>query len=295
MANDANIFKAGDTAAGYVTPSEWSNAIEQVARESNLFRNLTDSIIVEDRVGVPGNTFYVQKNSALSAADVTDGNSATISTVVFTQISVSATIKAVATQITLKNMRDNLSSVRNDVVLNMGTAIAEKEETDIITECYTTTSTSLYANSTTTSSITGTDTFDVDLLIEGRRAMRTDKRQARYLVIHPNQEADLINDNKFLDASQFGGTEANRQGFIGRYLGVDVFASTNIDSDTHNGNTVYKALLLGPRALVLLDKAKPVLEFDRNLVQDLSMTMVAYADYGLEVLNTESIRILNSA
>lgn len=295
MANDANVFKNSLTAAGYVTPEEWSNQIEQVARERNIFRGLGESIIVMDRTGEPGNTHYIAKNSALTAADVTDGNSVSISSISFSQVSVSATQKGVAVQITLKQLRDELPTVRGDVIQNLGTALAEKEESDIITELYTTTSTSLFAGTATAANIQSTDTFDVGTLIAARTAMRGDKRAARYLVVHPEQEADLINDNKFLDASQFGSTGVNRQGFIGSYLGVEVFSTTNIGAETHNSISCKKALLLGPRALVLLDKKRPTLDMDRNLIQDLSMTMVAHVDYGVQVLNDESIRVINTA
>lgn len=295
MSNDANVFKVGLTAAGYVTPAEWSNAIEQVARERNIFRSLTRSVVFIDRVGVPGNTHYIAKNSALSAADVTDGNSVSISAISFTQVSVSASIRGVAVQITLKQLRDELTSVRQDVIENLGTALAEKEESDIISKLYETTSTSLFTGTATAANIQATDTFDIAVLVDGRKAMRNDKRRAQYLIIHPDQEAELIQLDKFLDASQYGSTEANRSGFIGSYLGIEVFETTNIGSETHNSISCKKALLLGPRALAFVDKMRPTFDMDRNLVQDLSVTMVAHADYGVEILNQESIRILNSA
>jgi HK97 family phage major capsid protein len=298
MSNDANVFKNSLTGAGYVTPKEWSNEIEQVAREKNIFRGLTNSIMVVNRFGQPGNTFYVQKNVALSAAAVTDGDAVSISAIDFSQISVTASISGVATQITLKQLRDQLSTVREDVIMNLGTALGEKEERDIITELYTTTSTTIYSGSKTASTVTVTDTFGVSLLIAGRKSMRIAKRNPLNLVIHPAQESVLINDQKFLDASYLGSTSVNREGFIGRYLGIDVFVSTNIGSFTGGSNadlTVYRALLLGPRAAVLLDKAPATVDIDRNLIQDLSVTMVAYKDYGVQILNEESIRILASA
>ena len=108
MANDTNIFKNSLTSAGYVTPKEWSNAIEQVAREKNIMRSLTGSIIIKDRIGTSGNNLFIQKNVALSASDVTDGDSVPISALSFTQVEVVASQIGVATQITLKQLRDQL-------------------------------------------------------------------------------------------------------------------------------------------------------------------------------------------
>ena len=296
MANDTNIFKNSLTSAGYVTPKEWSNAIEQVAREKNIMRSLTGSIIIKDRIGTSGNNLFIQKNVALSASDVTDGDSVPISALSFTQVEVVASQIGVATQITLKQLRDQLSTVREDVINNLGLAIAEKEENRIFTELYNTSSSVIYANGKDDTNIAVDDTFNVALLNEGIVAMRTDKRKAMYLVVHPKQEGDLRNLQQFTDASYLGSDRVNREGYIGRFFGVDVFSSTNVASEVAtSGTTVYKALLLGERAAVVLDKLGATIDIDRNLIQDLSVTFVAYRDMGVKLLNDESVRVLISA
>lgn len=296
MANDTNIFKNSLASAGYVTPKEWSNAIEQVAREKNIMRGLTGSILIKNRIGTPGNNLYIQKNVALSATDVTDGDSVPISPISFNQVEVVASQIGVATQITLKQLRDQLSTVREDVINNLGLAIAEREEKRIFTELYNTTSAVIYANGKDDSNISSSDTFNVKLLNEGLVAMRIDKRKAMYLVVHPKQEGDLRDLQQFTDASYLGSDRVNREGYIGRFFGVDVFSSTNVVSETAtSGTTVYKALLLGDRAAVILDKLSATIDIDRNLIQDLSVTFVAYRDMGVKLLNDESVRVLISA
>jgi HK97 family phage major capsid protein len=298
MANDANVFKVSSASAGYVTPEEWAREIEQVAREANIFRGLTGSIIVKDGVGVEGNTLHIQKNTALSAAAVTDGDSVPVSALSFSQIDVTAGIIGVSTQITWKQLRDQLASVKEDVIMNMGLAIAEKEENDIITELMTTSSAAIYANGTDSTTITSGDTFNVALFNEGIVAMRSDKRKAMNLVIHPVQEGALRNLSQFTDASQLGDDRVNREGFIGRFFGVDVYVSTNTNTALEGSAsdvTVYKALMLGPRAAVLFDKKRPTLKIDDGIVNDLSTTFLVYQDFGVQVLNDESIRILVSA
>lgn len=295
MANDTNIFKNSLTAAGYVTPEEWSSAIEQVAREKSIFRPMTDSILVMNRIGSPGNTEYIQKNVALSAADITDGDSAAIEAVSFSQISVSASQFGKAVQISLKQLRDQLTTVRSDVIQNLGTALAELEESKIITELYTSTSADIYPNGKDSSDIVAADTFNVALAIDAKTAMRVDKRMPKNLIVHPNQYGDLAKLQQFTDASYLGSDSVTREGFIGRFYGLDVYESTNIGNVTENSTTVYRALLLGERALVIMDKKAPTIEVDRGLIQDLSMTMVAYQDSGYQILNDESVREVKSA
>lgn len=296
MANDANIFKRGSGSDAYVVPEIWRDSIEQVARENNVMLGLTGSIIVEDRSGSgAGDKMNIPKNSALSAAAVTDGDSIGISSISFTEVEVTATIKGVAVQLTLKQLRDQLSSAEPDIVQNLGLALAEKEEADIITELNTTGSTGIYPGSTTSGTITSTDTLDVATVNKAMVAMRSAKRKPMYMVIHPKQEGDLRVLQQFTDASYYGSNEVVANGEIGRFYGLKVFSTTAITTATENSTTVYKSLLLGPRAAVFYVRNRPTFEMDRNLIQDLSVVMQAWEDYGVQNLNDESIRVVTSA
>lgn len=298
MANDTNIFKNSLTSAGYVTPERWSEEIEQVAREANLFRGMTNSVLTMNRVGTPGNTEYIAKNSALSAVDVVDGESVPIQAISFNQISVTASIKAAATQVTLKQLRDQLPTVRADIIQNLGLALAEKEESDLISKANETTSDVIYPGAKDADTIEATDTFTPSLFNKALVAMRGDKRRGRNLVIHPAVEGHLRDDDQFVDASKLGDDRVNRTGMIGTYFGVNVWVTTNVTEDEEGAGddvTVYNNLLLGDRALVLMDKMRPTFDIDRNLIENLSVTMVVHADYGISVLNDESIRVVKSA
>lgn len=295
MANNDNIFKNSLSDAELVTPEVWSERIEQEARERAIFRNMPESVVIYDQTGKPGNTMHVTKNSALTASSVSDGDSLEIETPSFSQVDISAGIVGKGVQFTLKQLRDQLNSVRQDVIDNLATAIAEREDEDIISELYETSSTVLYANDTDSGSISDSDTFDVTLFNKGVTKMRIDNRDAKNLVVHPKQEGDLRELSQFTDASQFGDRSVVATGSIGKFLGVNVYSSTRIQTDDSDNVTTYKALLLGRRAVALMDKKRPTVEMDRGLIQDMSMTFTAYADYGVKMLNDESCRVLKSA
>lgn len=299
MANDANIFKRGSASDAYVVPEIWRDSIEQVARENNIMLGMSGSIIVDNRSGMgAGDKINIPKNTALSAADVTDGNSIGISAVSFTEVEVTATIKGVAIQLTLKQLRDQLGSVEPDLVRNLGLALAEKEESDIFTELYTTTSTDIYPGAVGDADITTSDILDYATLIKARTAMRSDKRKPMYLVVHPEQYADLLAITTFIDASQYGNADPIQNGEIGKILGIRVFESTNVQTTAEgvgDAVTVYNGLLLGERAAVFYIRNAPTFEMNRNLIQDLSVVMQAWEDYGVQILNDESIRTVKSA
>lgn len=298
MTNDANIFKNSVASAILVTPEEWSFEIEQVAREASIFRNMPFSVVLMNRIGVPGNKEYISKNVPLAASSVTDGDAVPISEIEFDQIEVTASISGVSTQITLKQLRDQLPTVRADVIQNMGLALAEKEEKDIIAALETATSDAIYPGDKTASTIDNDDVMTSKLFNKAVTAMRIDKRKARNLVVHPVMEGQLRDDDQFIDASRLGDDRVNRTGLLGTYFGVNVYGTTNISSDMEGSGSdveVYNNLLLGDRALVLMDKLRPTFEMDRNIVQNLSVTMVAHADYGMSVLNDESVRVVKAA
>lgn len=300
MANDANIFKRGSGSDAYVVPEIWQNQIEALARENNILLGLTGSILVEDRSGAGAGdkvNFPIQ-GALLSAAAVTDGNSIGISAVSFTEVEVTATIKGVAVQMTLKQLRDQLSAAEPFVVSDLGKALGDKEESDIFTELYTTTSTEVYPGAKTDADIASTDTLAVAEINKAMVSMRTANRKPMYLVIHPKQEGDLRVLQQFTDASYYGSSDVVANGEIGRFYGLKVFSSTKVGTSAEGVGdlvTVYKALMLGPRAAVFYIRNKPVFEMNRNLIQDLSVTMQAWEDYGVQILNQESIRIVKSA
>ena len=98
----------------------------------------------------------------------------------------------------------------------------------MFTELYTTSQTDIYADGVTNLTITSSNTFNVQLLIDGMVSMRGDKRKAMNLVVHPEQYGALLALDQFTDASKLGDTRVNINGFIGLFLGVDVYETTNV-------------------------------------------------------------------
>jgi hypothetical protein len=65
-------------------------------------------------------------------------------------------------------------------------------------------------------------------LLNNANAPQTD----RVLVVGPAAYSDLLNENDFVRADSIAGSDANRTGFIGKVLGLDVFLSNNIPAGT---------------------------------------------------------------
>lgn len=80
-------------------------------------------------------------------------------------------------------------------------------------------------------------TLTVSDIIEARRLLANAKVPSMdvYLGIHPDQEADLLREDQFLDASKYGSNMPLLNGEIGRILGFRVLRTTNIPT----GNAVF--------------------------------------------------------
>lgn len=298
VAIDANIFKNSLADAILVTPEEWANEIEQYAKEKNWFRRLSGIVKEVSRVGVAGNSIKITKNTELSTAPLTDGVPTPIQALDFNQIEVSAVEHGGAVQFSKKQLRDQLPTIRADVIQSLGDALAKEEELAFITEALTTTSTGLYPGAKVTGDILATDTMDLALYNKSIVAMRTDDRKAEVFIVHPKVEGDMRLLSDFRDASITGSPMTRESGFIGTYFGVNVFSTSNVTQDAEGAGAAvvtYKNMLLAQRALVVLDKKGVELEIDAGLAIDRNVTFHVTKDYGVQVLNDESIRVVTSA
>lgn len=303
MANiDTNIFKNDLADAILVTPEEWSYEIEQYAREENYMRRLQPSVVVLDRIGSVGNSVNITKNTELSTSALTDGVATPIQALDFNQITVTASEHGGAVQFSKKQLRDQLPTIRADVIEGLGKALAKEEEVLLITEAMTSTK-SVYpllasGDEAASGTITTDETFNLETYNRAIVEMRKLNRTPMFMIVHPKVEGDLRLLADFRDASITGSSFTRESGFIGTYFGVNVFSSNNIQSvDEGAGADVptYKNLLMGARGLVLMDKTNASLDIDEGLAIDRSMTFHVVKDYGAELLNEESIFVVSTA
>jgi len=295
MAIETNIFKSGATSAAYVNPELWSDAIEQVARESEKMKPL--GVIDNRALGTSGKQINIAKNQKYSAAALTEGTKTPVTTVAFDQVTVTFTEYGLAKQVSELELAYGISPMFNDITMNMGTALGENRDSVIITALVAGVASgqTIYANGESSSTIDSADVFNTDLIANGKTALKLVNRNALNLILHPNQEKPLLKDSQFVDASIYGGREGVLNGEIGRYLGIRVFTHNLIPSVTENSTTVYEALLLGPRSFVFAQKIAPKVAWREDSILDRAITFSAKETFGVSVLNDESIVVLKSA
>ena len=294
MATSANAFLSTATSAAYVNPTVWSEAIEQAAREAAVMAGLPNIVKDNRALGSSMEQINIAKNQVFTAAALTEGTATPVTSMAFDQVTVTFAEYGLAKQVSEIQLSYGISSVFNDITMNMGAALAEKKDDVLIAALVAGAKTTRYVNGVTAGSITSADVFETDLIVDGITDMRKEKRAASVLVIHPQQENPLLKDSQFVDASIYGGREVLMNGEIGKYLGLRVISYNRITSGTENSVTVYNALLLGPRASVLAQKISPKIRWKEDSVLDRAITFEAHEAYGTSVLNSESIVVLKS-
>jgi hypothetical protein len=85
----------------------------------------------------------------------------------------------------------------------------------------------IYNASTTCVDVFTAGVLSLEAVISARNSVIASKFKPDTLVINHNQEADLIQDERFLDKSK-SGMDVFQSGFIGRVVGLDVFVTQNM-------------------------------------------------------------------
>lgn len=120
------------------------------------------------------------------------------------------------------------------------------------------------------------------------------------LFIGPAQEEAFLKDSQFVNAAEYGAREVILNGEIGRYLGVKIIVTNNVeqvasgsegpDAETANaGATMTRCVLMkGKKAAALVWGQKPKLSFFDN-VPEVSQDVVLEAAYKCSVIHADAI------
>jgi len=74
--------------------------------------------------------------------------------------------------------------------------------------------------------VTSATVMDYNAIVDARGKIVAKQGQPTTLLIHPNEQVDLLKDEKFIDASRYGAREPILNGEIGLLAGLRVLVST---------------------------------------------------------------------
>jgi N4-gp56 family major capsid protein len=289
---DSDVFDSGETAAGYLNPQIWNRKIEDYAKANLVLAPL--GVQNDELLNKPGKLLNIATGVALTAASLTETDSIDIQKPDFGQVVVTPGEYGGAFQITRKEMDRAFTNLVEEKAADAGYALAKVKDETIAAALVAGAGNSVYVNGVVSSTIASTDIFETDAIADAVTEIRKDNFNPLYMLIHPVQEGPLMKSTQFVDASQYGGREVVMSGEIGKYLGLRVFSSTVVPTATENSITVYKALVLGPRAFVVATKRKPTIDSKYEPL-DRAFSVAYVEDWGTNVLNANQICTITSA
>ncbi len=284
---DSNAFQSTDTSAGYITPEVWSRKITEFQKARLVVSQLAR--LDNSLLGTAGDVIHIQADAELTAAELTESTAVGIQAITYTQVDLTPTEHGVAIEVTRKNLDRSFVNVMEEKAKSMGYSLAKLKDANAITVLSAGAGNSIVANGVALTALAASDLIDTDDLANGVTALRVDEFNGKYLIIHPKQENSFIKDSQFIDASVYGGREVIMNGEIGKYLGIRIFVSTQIDVTSN----VATALLIDEDVFVLGQKRN--ITFDRDYkILERAYQMVAVEDYGFAVIRANGICTIKS-
>lgn len=120
-------------------------------------------------------------------------------------------------------------------------------------------------------------------LLSGASLIRSKKWTPNFLLINPSQMAEILKDNRFIDASRYGDREALINGEVGKISGMKVLVTTQID----DGQAIY---VDSTRAAWLALKRPVDLKRWDNPTTD-SVELYFFMEYGVSVTDEEALSL----
>jgi N4-gp56 family major capsid protein len=300
MAISDNIYTTGAASAEYIAPIVWSAESEKYIYENSVFLGLVKTDLRQ--LNKPGRQYNYSFQGGFSLGLLTDGVETPVSSLAYTQATVNFYSFGDAKQISIKELMESAVDVLGDVQVGFLGAISETRDSEIVAEMMNTTSTGVYPNGKTSSTIGSTDTFNPDMIAKTKIAMRQTQGRTLYaIVVHPDQEYNLVILPNFVNASQYGKDEVINTGEIGKYLGVKLYSSTHITTATENSTTVYKAIALGGNPMmniypfVFMPKKYFEMYFEEETKRQRAITGSCYEIFGVGILRNAGIVVMTSA
>lgn len=270
-------------------PQVFADMVDTAARANYVMRDVTAQVN-RQLVGSPGSSIDIRERGTASASSLSEGASADTNAATdptHTKVNVSVSKIAASTFITREAEEDAMGDQMEGVAEEHGEALAKKNDADAY-------STVIGASNPNTVTVTTDGEIEYADVKDAMVAILADDYDPDTLVIHPDFLGDLLGEQKFIDASQFGGDDPIREGRIASFIGLDVYLTTQANASSTTSGATQAVVLDSDRAFVEAVKREPTteMEFDEDTDR---WQLVSTMRYGHSVLNDDAIALLNNA
>jgi N4-gp56 family major capsid protein len=277
MAKTANVALATGDEISHADitariPEVWAQIIESEADKLRIFRNFC-KVNTDILAPKPGDTVKIPKHAVLdydlygpaAASELTP--LAPKAELEYDTVTIVPVEVAISGAVTRQAIDEAMVSILDDLLFEMGKAMAQREDLDIIQAAVATTAdeeiTFVEANqdsdvyvsgkwtvaqagalslqtttagrpkrllwATAQTNLTAGDVLDLGVITEAQDVLMEEQGyNADVLVIQPKQFADLKRNPQFIDASKAGDNSVLRTGQVGNFFGLNVYRSQNL-------------------------------------------------------------------
>ena len=284
---DANAFTTATTTAGYVNPIVWEKELLVHVKANLVMANLVKNY--DMRGGDMGKQLNVTVGvEPTAAAAVAESAAVAVQAYEKTQVVFTPSERGVAYQMTNKERDRTFIPLMQDMIAQLGYAIAKRVDTDLVTLCHGSTVEQVVADGVVASAIASSNTLDYSDIVAAKKKLMNNNLFPKYLVVNPTQYAQLLNESQFKELYKFGDQVA-KTGMIGTIAGLEVFVSTQIPI----ASSVSKAVVLahdsmGVSSIGLAIKRDPYIETEYDALKRYT-SIVAVMDYDVQLLRAKGV------
>lgn len=308
MPKNQDYEQKAATDTGFVSsqiPTDsWSDMVDTAARANYVMRPLAMDV---DRalVNSAGATRKIEERGTLTVNSKAEGGTTTADNIANSNVvvTVPTTVKETKVEITDEAAEDS----RRDEYAAYATEAGEAHAKERDTEAYNTV-TSLTAGGSDPAaseafSATLSSAGEVDYsqsqqleaqMAQGAASTSGDGFQGTDIIVSHLHHADFRDDSNFIEAQKAGTTEGLREGYVGRFAGMDVHVTRQANAPTTTTGDIQAVLLNRNRAFVEVVKREPETEMDRQTDEGQDV-IVTRARYTHQVVNEHAIAYLVNA
>lgn len=290
-AYDTNAFTTSQTSAGYINPTIWNKEVLTSVRANLVVAPLGKQYT--DLLNKPGSTLNITVSvEPASASTIAESTPSIVADYTKTQIIFTPGEKSITYQLTNKEKDRSFINLMQDMTQELGYSLAKHKDTLLVALLQASAGNSVVANGVLSSAIASSDTIDYNDVVNARKELHKDKLMPYAIVMGYEQLAD-IEKTEAARESNLGDT-ITQNGFVGRFAGLDVYVSTQIEAS----DSKVKALVLakdqkGQPAFGIAQKRNPYLELEYHAMARYT-DIVATEDYDIKVLRANGICTLET-
>jgi len=225
MKDIEQLASATDSAAvGSVIPEIWARRVEEAARAN---RQARDHVRVnEDLVG-GGDVIYLPKRGELSATSFSEGGTITPETLEYDSLRLEPSKYGAGVSVTKTAVNQSQVNLLDDSTEELGQAIAQKEDVEILSQL----------NTGTTNNLGTVDALTPSRYQELLNEIRDENFEPDTVFLSPDVHYQLATSDQFLDAAKFGNRDVVEEGRVSRFAGADIIVTTNAPVASNDGTT----------------------------------------------------------